>query len=172
MPLARRRLSGGVQLPAGVPRRQSVHAGRHQLHLLADRRRLHPETGERAVSTQVEVTHAVVGVAVGVHVLCVAVESKRPGDLPRHDPGVAEDSYTVGSVAMTQALPVEFVHVKDVVVRSTCSRLIARFDICEFGDHDPEKLRLKFCVLKLVNLVRMLQKKCGYNVVFKFLSVI
>ena len=56
LPLARRCLGRGMKLPAGIPRGQSVDAGRDQLHLLGDRRRLDPQTGERAVSTQVKVT--------------------------------------------------------------------------------------------------------------------
>ena len=108
-------------------------------------------------------THAVVRVAVGVHVLRVSVESQRPGDLPRDDASVPEDANLVGCVAMTQTLPIKFVHVEDVIVRSTWLFLIAGFEICEFCEIFVEKMRLPCCVyvrdntdLKLVNLARML----------------
>ena len=34
---------------------------------------------------------------------------------------------------MTQTLAIQFVHVEDVIVRLTCSRLIAGFEMGEFG---------------------------------------
>lgn len=101
LPLPCRRLSGGVQLPTGVPHCQAVHARRDQLHLLADHCWLHPQTGQCALTTQVKVAHAVTSMIVCIHILRIAIESQATFDLAWDYPSVTEDTDIVGGVAVT-----------------------------------------------------------------------